>query len=123
MIIEYASLTFIGAVQGRRLSVLHDELLVQRRVLQQISAAAPSPDQQAAPGSFAAGMTGAAAPMAACTEQEADNAAYETGEAAENAGAEVAATTENAMEATGNAAEGAVDETGEAMDNATDEAR
>ncbi len=61
----------------------------------------------------------AATPMAACTEQEADNAAYETGEAAENAGAEVAATTENAMEATGEAAENVAAETEETVDEAT----
>ena len=61
----------------------------------------------------------AAAPMAACTEQEADNAAYETGEAAENVGAEVAATTETVVEETGEAAGNVAAETEDAVDEAT----
>ncbi|MDQ7812536.1 hypothetical protein [Brevundimonas sp.] len=61
----------------------------------------------------------AAAPLAACTEPEAENAAYETGEAAENAGAEVAATTENVVEETGDAARDVAAETEETVDEAT----
>jgi len=56
-----------------------------------------------------------AAPLAACTQQEADNAA----DTAENAGAEVADTAGDAADATRDAAGNVVDETRDTVDDAT----
>ena len=60
-----------------------------------------------------------AAPLAACTQQEADNAADTTGEAMENAGAEVRDTTGDVADATRDAAGNVVDETRDTVDDAT----
>ena len=56
-----------------------------------------------------------AAPLAACTQQEADNAA----DTAENAGAEVADTAGDAADATRDAAVNVADETRDTVDDAT----
>ena len=56
-----------------------------------------------------------AGPLAACTQQEADNAA----DTAENAGAEVADTAGDAADATRDAAVNVADETRDTVDDAT----
>lgn len=60
-----------------------------------------------------------AAPLAACTQQEADNAADTAGETAENAGAAVRDTAGDAADATRDAAGTVADETRETVDDAT----
>ena len=61
----------------------------------------------------------AAAPMAACTQQEADNAADNAGEAARDVGAEVRDTTGDVADATRNAAGEVAEGTRETVDRAT----